>query len=313
MNDGDGNMPIGGPGELTLRTARSGGAIANSVRELVGSPAGSSRLVLFIHGYATDQDKACESYSRMWDRLRRAGIRSSILNSVFWVYWPGDLSIPGVSQASYAGQVRKAIDSAAKLAKYLLEIQSSVSKPIELTIVAHSLGSRLTLELISDLQVTPLQRAPHVAALALMAAAVPVEHTHGDGARLPRLATTGREVVLYSLRDKVLRWGFPTGQSKATLIGNDTGWFPEAVGRRGAPTSRWSQRVWTDYSHGEYWKGNFSAEKIAGLLGKTTEQRLAEGPTEDVALAESSLPEQSLRSFDTENLCYRQGSVSYLW
>src|SRR5262249_44274015 len=70
-------------------------------------------------------------------------------------------------------------------------------------------------------------------------------------------------LVLYSRSDLVLHWAFPLGE---TLAGE--GFFPSAVGRRGDPSSRWTdEEELLGDDHGDYWGDPRTAVRVARFLG----------------------------------------------
>jgi pimeloyl-ACP methyl ester carboxylesterase len=255
-------MPIDGPGELTVRVAAKGGFVASTVRAIHGDPAGKRRLVIFVHGFANDHKKASGSYQNMTDLLRNQNVSSTQLGDLWWFYWPGDLLVWGLSQASYPIQIGHAKESAERLADYLVELCDRAGGPIEVLFVAHSLGNRVVLETIAALEKKgrPKESLPLVSYLVLMAAAVPDSYCEPSGL-LPKGAAARSELNLYSRKDKVLRFAFPPGQTAA-----GEGWFPTAVGRSGNPSARWSASLVTPFGHSDYWKGEYSSKQVTRVF-----------------------------------------------
>src|SRR4051794_11312588 len=97
-------------GELTVRAHRFRAGVADhahyqEVRE-AGRGGGSRRahLVIFIHGYADSRRKAKGSYKRLASLLKQMGLARELART-WWFYWPGNLMIPVLNQASYPYQI----------------------------------------------------------------------------------------------------------------------------------------------------------------------------------------------------------------
>lgn len=208
----------------------------------------------------------------MVDYLRhRANVPPQRTRHIFGFFWPGDLRMFGLNQASYPYQLRHANTSAIELARYLRQ-QVVGGFPREVILVAHSLGSRVALATARELRTT--SDGPLIVKSILMAAAVPVwecvtgqvfQHQHSLG--------PPPEVVIHSRRDRVLKWGFPFGQTfRADQVARQL--LPQAVGRAGSPVGRWSESHATAYGHGDYWKGEVSAGHVARAFGVTRSRLL---------------------------------------
>jgi hypothetical protein len=128
--------------------------------------------------------------------------------------------------------------------------------------VAHSLGARVTLELLTCLA-SPAGGSAWMRGACLMAAAVPVGMVNAGGALVTGTLLPARTLVLYSRSDAVLHWAFPLGQ---TLAGE--GFFPTAVGRCGDPAQRWTDEAeLLGDNHGDYWGDPRTAVQVARFLG----------------------------------------------
>jgi hypothetical protein len=127
--------------------------------------------------------------------------------------------------------------------------------------VAHSLGCRLTLELLQRFLQSMQQIQVVFGPVSLMAAAVPVGTAQRDG-ELGGVIQAVKSQVLYSTADRVLQLAFPIGETAAR-----DGFFPQAVGRHGNPSVWSSPTLRMNYAHGDYWPGKESASAVAAFLG----------------------------------------------
>ncbi len=243
--------------------------------------------MLLVHGYNNDEAEARQSYERFVERLRRIGAgATAVLGDLGKFYWPGDADLGPVSFISYPTEIRPARDSAARLAPYLGGLTGPEGTPTEIFFVCHSLGSRLTLELLNAMALQPSSPV-RFAGTCLMAAAVPVEMVEDAGQLLPGATLSGTTVILYSRDDIVLQWAFPLGQ---TVAGE--GFFPTAVGRFGQPWGLWSGRSeLSGDNHGDYWKDPRAAARVARLLGVAVPVEIGEA-----SIASRALPDPPLAS-----------------
>jgi hypothetical protein len=142
-------------------------------------------------------------------------------------------------------------------------------------LIAHSLGSRLVIELLQALTAA-LSPQVKLEGICLMAAAVPVSKVDAGG-ELHDAALLTRSVILYSPGDSVLHFGFPLGE---TLAGD--AFWPEPVGRHGQPLAQWSYSQLMMYSstikygHHDYWKRGETARPIAQFLDAAMPKGLQE-------------------------------------
>jgi hypothetical protein len=241
---------------LSVRSSPSGGGVLSWVRAPPPTIDSRSALTILVHGYNNTEGEAKVSYQQF---LENAALEmSGRAGHVCEFYWPGDTG--GVTSAfSYSAQIRRAIQCGEVLQQHLA--RTFGSRPIELTFIAHSLGSRVVLECIRAAAAAGRPVLGRTR-LCLMAAAVPIELVYSGG-RLHRAASGKPETsILFSHVDEALGWAFSVGQAMA---GERSG---EAVGRYGGPPLLWrSSTNMTPYAHGDYWQRSESACEAKKLLG----------------------------------------------
>lgn len=243
----------------------------------------TSRILILIHGYNNPLKDARESYAEFLKNSGLDGIAK--VGQVCGFFWPGDKDWSVFSFLSYPLEITPAIKSAEALHRFLSQLKPPGGWPLEVTIVCHSLGNRVGLELIKKYISDNRPRNMSYQAACLMAAAVPVPMVEDPDKLLPAALEIQRSLVLYSASDAVLHWAFPVGQTTA-----GEGFFPRAVGRFGEPSvTLWEQRSnMVNYGHGDYWYLTESANAVAKFLGLAVENKLAES-----AIPEHSLPEMA--------------------
>lgn len=252
--------------KLTLREDSTGGPTKDKVDDVGYEQwfAGSLDCVIYIHGYNVKRKDADKCYDKFISRFDDT-------NPVAGFYWPGDVKLGWFSFLSYPWKIATARDCAQKLLTYLREIQP-LNTGRRFHIVCHSLGARLALETFSRMAPGHL----NIAAIYLMAAAVPVPlveqnaHLDIDNDRIPLRR------VFYSHHDLVLHFAFPAGQLAADVLGIEQAVYLEAVGRNGNPMDFPTSRDSKHNGHGDYWKDRGIAHAVAQDLGLATPR-----PTEE--------------------------------
>lgn len=242
---------------INLRKEVEGGvplAAAEGCWKSGGHPIPQRELLVLIHGYNNHLREAEGAYMGL--RTRQAGLLSHsawqalIEDQLGDVFWPGDAKWTGAVDKLdflfYANAVSVAQDVAPKIADYL----RSRGDVLKVHLLAHSLGCRVALEVVSDIQ---RHGGPPVGKVCLMAAAVPTFKLCPGGALFHTLARVEQLRVLFSPNDIVLTAAFPAGQ---TLARGDEGFFPAAVGHSGdLPLT--PGKVDRDHipgaGHGDYW------------------------------------------------------------
>lgn len=252
-------------GELSVRRQEAGGPVADRVNPLGPlTPAGKRNFVLLVHGYANSQPVASKSFDKCIQNMEElARDANTILPSaIFKFYWPGDTRLPVVSQLSYPWEIGPAVSSAAKLADYLKGVAGPGGTGTQIHLVAHSLGSRLILEMLSHF--LSGDGSVRFASMSLMAAAVPVRRVKNSH-QLLRASTVpdkDKRQVLCSSTDLVLMIAFRMGETFAR-----EGIFPEAVGSYGHPDELWQKQKMDGYGHSDYWPSRLAALHLCRVLG----------------------------------------------
>lgn len=226
---------------------RTGGPALDPQNVLTGSP----RLVLLIHGFGNSEIQARDNFCAFYAAQERAGSPSR--TPIAEVYWPGDVPVP-----LYFRSIRNARETAEQLAAALRRAARSRGG-LTIDIVAHSMGCRLTLELIRTLE-NERQAGLLIRKVIFFAAAVP---THQLDHRQPLLRepferSGVRALSMYSENDFVLGGTFPIGQWIADQRNVDqSGRPPVALGfRPWQPEricTRLSQCRISRAGHGDYW------------------------------------------------------------
>jgi hypothetical protein len=246
------------------------------------SPRGYRRIYLLVHGFNNTPDKANESYNALRRRIE-GEIGPQRSKKIWEFYWPGYeegyrgvMSLrTGVRPANfmvtayfYHRQVPKAVRFGKLLGDYILKLQAETQET-EVVFIGHSLGCRVILEALAQIQ--GHTSSAKVPAILLMAAAVPVSAVQSGGDLRPAVESCERRFALFSHRDLVLSVTFPIGQTRA----QDGGSMPEAVGWRGAPEDKcWTGRQRVQLTHGEYWEDDVTTPNIVRLFGKATAHEL---------------------------------------
>jgi hypothetical protein len=220
------------------------------------------RTVILVHGYNVSEGRALKSLGEFKAAL--SSCAPSLASGIFTCRWAGNWLTPIVRLLAYPLIVGNAEDSSEPFLQIIEDIYRLDTATEELIIIAHSLGCRLTLEMLK--RMAKAGRPPRLTKLTviLMAAAVPCQHVIDkdklkDGADEPDAL-----VVLHSEDDKVLSFAFGAGQTARF-----DGLFPEAIGLRGNPQSGpWTESIRMHaFDHGDYWSEAETARLICRILG----------------------------------------------
>jgi Alpha/beta hydrolase of unknown function (DUF900) len=242
---------------ISARVDDAGGPVSNTISPTNFSPR-APRLIILIHGYNVNRPNGEASFNAFGQLLQNHNVPElSVLGQVIGFLWPGDVDIKFIAGLFYPAKMQAARDSAARLAEFLLALRGPNGSPMQIVLVAHSLGNRLSLEMITDLRAQPNRTWGRMEGFVLMAAAVIVGDVDTQG-RLSPAAKSLRTRTLFSEADKVLHFAFPPGETAAL-----EGFFPQAVGRFGNPPSTWTDRFdLQPYDHGNYFPGLMTAGKL---------------------------------------------------
>jgi len=237
-------------------------------------------IVVVVHGYANSANRARSSYEKFEHQLASARVPDYRIDRIWWLLWPSDtVRVWKVPDPGYSLQIGRSEEAARRLLRYLLTSPQTRSVD-RITFIAHSLGCKLILHLLSELKKDTGAKLT-VPAICLMAAAVPVNACETDAAYgSPPLDRNPVGLVLHSSHDKVLRKAFPLGETLgliASFRSTTRSWWPQAVGLRGEPSTRWQPRTrMPNYDHGDYFVEPESAAQVARLFGVAVDHRLDE-------------------------------------
>lgn len=204
----------------------------------------AGKAVLFgVHGFNVSQSNGAVSLGLLdhYMALTGSGLFVGVL-------WPGDSIIPVVDYP-FEGDV--AMDCGRRLAAFCNDACSTAQT---ISFVSHSLGARLVLEAVSNLD----RKAGTVC---LTAAAVNRDCLTAEYAAAAK--NCEQISVLASREDKVLQLAFPVGDPLSLLLHADHTPFQIALGSEGPPTPApapvhppWqisdSEQTAGDYGHGDY-------------------------------------------------------------
>jgi esterase/lipase superfamily enzyme len=220
------------------------------------------RAVLLVHGYNVNETEAIKSLTDFREAL--GYFDPALAADTFICSWAGNWEIPILRPVAYPFMLRNAHESSETLLQAIHDWYATPLAPEELIIIAHSLGCRLTLEMLKTMAAQGRPQRLRRLSVILMAAAVPTDYV-GRGGLLEIAATLPDvRVVLHSESDNVLSFAFGLGQT----IARD-GWFPEAIGLRGNPQSvPWTRtEQMRAFDHGDYWAELETAELVCAVLG----------------------------------------------
>ena len=253
--------------QLTCRARTSGrGLVPVAAADGSHDPAtaGLRRWTIFIHGFNNSEEDANTTWSGTLEELRR---RQVDLGAVVLFFWPGDYSkLEVVSAMLYPKTVHTAEKTARLLSAYLVRAAQGQSAPLELSFVAHSLGSLVVLQTVRLLR--EARANVMIPDVLLMAAAVPEGFCVPTEAYGTPFSPETKEVVLYSLDDVVLKRYFKVGQKIAGRLPTHR---QRAVGYSGGPGAGPEERWWVAahmdaFDHSDYWKKPASVMRIARVV-----------------------------------------------
>ena len=248
---------------MSVRVAPAGPPVAN--RMTVDPPArdaaGTAAIVILIHGYNASTKQARQTYSTFVKALERAAGRALSI-PVYEFHWPGDEVNPVYSALSYANKIDVALRAGDRLGEYLAGVRGPGGGPMDVHVVAHSLGNRVLMGMLRRVAAVPMVM---VRSATMMAAAIPVGLVTYPGPYFRACCVVPEKTLaMHSIADVILGGIFRAGETR-----HGEAFLPEAVGWLGHPTEYWSaHRAYNTFGHGDYWEKSGPAEQVAELLGQ---------------------------------------------
>jgi Alpha/beta hydrolase of unknown function (DUF900) len=215
--------------------------------------------IILVHGYNNSEPEALESY----ERFRAFCAEYSIYHAdrLFYLIWPGD-HFENLMQW-FDHNTQNAQVSGRNLGSFLEQLISRFQEQdCQFVIIAHSLGCRLTAEMISELHRRNRNLCKQFK-LFLMAGAVRSDDIEGGSNFGEAFAATDYIVNLYSPDDHVLHRYFPWGEWGGGRTRR------EAIGLNGEPREfkSWQRQQMNKFDHGDYWKEKSVVELVLRALG----------------------------------------------
>lgn len=248
---------------LSLREERSGGKIRETPEVSPAFLRRARRKIIAIHGFRTDAENASLNYRAFRDRARRAS--ETFHDDLMYLEWPGDIFTLDLLNW-FNVNVENAIECGRRLGAFLAEIDAGTGGETEYVFVSHSLGCRLVLAMLAELDRQGVDLSTRFKVF-FLAAAVPEEILADETDESRALERAAFSSNLFSRSDGVLGKIFWLNSLR----------FQRAVGWSGNP----AERVWNDapqhmmnYHHDTYWpdgKGEIT-RYIARRLGYYTER-----------------------------------------
>jgi Alpha/beta hydrolase of unknown function (DUF900) len=174
-------------------------------------------VLIATHGFNVNRASGIQDLS-MWRQLLSLPDAAVFVG----VLWPGDSE--SMHALCYPVEPAQAMDAGAKLAIF---VNNNFQNAASISFVSHSLGARVILEAISQVQ-RPVRRA------IVMAGAI------DDDCLTNEFSCAQQQVqtisLLASKSDEVLRWAFPIGDFVAEIVDHDHPWWESALGRFGPAT-----------------------------------------------------------------------------
>lgn len=198
-------------------------------------------ILLATHGFNVNRQRGVNALDRFAKRLAQGP--SANPEFFIGVLWPGDWWIPVVN---YPAEASDAVESGRRLAIFC---NKHLTLARSLSFVSHSLGARVILESVKN-----LDRRARVACITAAAADYDCLDVQCEAAR----KNCDRIVNLASNKDIVLRYSYPAGDLMSDLFGDDDSPFHRALGLRGPKEPRSSNVIphqipdGADYDHGHY-------------------------------------------------------------
>ncbi len=185
------------PGQLTAYP--QGSRDVPLERALVGY----DQVTFLIHGFNVDEEEGISGLSKLATILP-----SAQTGAIVFVLWPGDSALGVVSYPFTEGH--QANDTALELSRV---IENHVHPETPINFIAHSLGSRVTMETVKKLHAMANgQKTPYpVNQICLMAAAIDNFSLSEPDDYRAATERANRVAVLSSVEDEILRFIYPLG------------------------------------------------------------------------------------------------------
>lgn len=250
---------------IDLRSCAAGGDCAADPsawdqRQLLADAEFGARLrdrhvILVAHGFNVNRSEGMLALAR-WCALMQLPADCLCVG----VLWPGDARFLHVLDYPFEGS--EAIAAGRLLARYL---NAEAGGAASLSLVSHSLGARVVLQALSDLD-------GGVRRLVLMAGAIEddcLEREYRDAA-----AKAQAIHVLASKQDWVLAAAFPVGNALGEIVMRGHPYFTGALGRDGPPQRAavgadggvWALPGGWDYGHLDYLPRSAAGVPLAGQI-----------------------------------------------
>jgi pimeloyl-ACP methyl ester carboxylesterase len=228
---------------------------------------GCRHLLILVHGFNNSASDAKKSYLLLLDSLQALFERSRYApDAIAFFNWPGDVG-GWFSLAGYPYDIPRARQSAERLAQYLKNFPNA-SNPgaLKISLIGHSLGCRLILEMLAEKLPTAL--ALNIEVVNLMAPAVPIELVNTSGSLETTVKSPRQILKCHSRQDWVLWAAFPQGQEAAYALGEEEKFYGEAVGLYGHPTGV-GISIETSNGHSDYWGDRNVANRFSAAIDPT--------------------------------------------
>ena len=309
------------PLTISLRLSPTGGDVAHSPDlTTIKSMRTKSMLLLLVHGYNNTRTEAQASFSAFLD-IQRELYGAQTLNELpsdrdlAQVFWPGD-GWGVLGPAYYSAALGHAEEAAPVLADVLEQLGRSSGGALTVEFVGHSLGCRLVLETMKQLE---RSTAVTLGRVAFMAAAVPVQFLE-DVNHSPSLVDEFQwmsehgALSLYSPDDLVLAGAFPAGE---TISLSEHSFFPLALGHNAwqgsQPQDRFEQDIVAGAGHSDYWGqreatrascATVASEKVRNFLQLPIGERQLQGRNSPERMTDERTTDR--RMVDAREISVRQ-------
>ena len=186
--------------DLSLR-ARGSNRLATAPVAAMSYYAARERRVLLIHGYNVDERSGQTGMGQLRHALQEGS--PALARQVLTVTWPGNESWWRGGAAAYFAKVDVARAAGRTLRDFVISEHANGLGAADIVLVAHSLGSRVGVEFLA--QLNRAERPPTLRSVVviLMAAAVP---THLDDLLAAARRNADRIVILHSTDGPSFSW-----------------------------------------------------------------------------------------------------------